>query len=143
MKPVERTLSSSVLFTYMRNKDKILIFADKAKKIHGGKYDYSNGTYTNSSSKLIIMCPIHGEFEQTPNSHLKGCGCPKCGIMKYSKSQSLGREKFISKANIVHNGKYDYSKCRYKQSKIKLTITCPIHGEFEQTPNTHLQEGLS
>ena len=53
-------------------------FIKKAKKIHENKYDYSLTKYVNSKTKIKIICPIHGIFEQTPNNHLKGCGCPKC-----------------------------------------------------------------
>lgn len=47
-------------------------FIEKAKSIHGDKYDYSKAIYTTAKKKLIIICPIHGEFEQTPDGHLHG-----------------------------------------------------------------------
>lgn len=53
-------------------------FIEKAKLIHGDKYDYSKIEYKNYETKICIICPIHGEFYQTPNKHLNGCGCPKC-----------------------------------------------------------------
>ena len=53
-------------------------FIEKAKKIHGDKYDYSKVEYINSHTKVCIICPEHGEFWQTPNNHLHGYGCPKC-----------------------------------------------------------------
>lgn len=53
-------------------------FIKKAKKVHGEKYNYSLVDYCNSKIKIKIVCPTHGIFEQTPNNHLKGCGCPKC-----------------------------------------------------------------
>jgi hypothetical protein len=49
------------------------------------------------------------------------------------------REKFIIKANIVHHNKYDYSLVEYKNNKLKVKIICPIHGIFEQRPDSHLQ----
>lgn len=49
-----------------------------AKKVHGDKYDYSKVTYINNRTKVCIICPEHGEFWQTPYSHLKGCECPSC-----------------------------------------------------------------
>ena len=54
------------------------IFIEKAKKIHGDKYDYSKVKYVNIHTKVCIICPIHGEFWQVPNYHLSGCGCPQC-----------------------------------------------------------------
>ena len=55
-----------------------LDFIEKAKKVHGDKYDYSKVEYVNSHSKVCIICPKHGEFWQNPNGHLRGHGCPKC-----------------------------------------------------------------
>jgi len=54
-------------------------FVEKANKIHNNKYDYSLVEYINSKSKIKIICPIHGVFEQTPAKHLMGRGCQKCG----------------------------------------------------------------
>lgn len=53
-------------------------FIAKATRKHCGFYDYRLVKYINSHTKIKIVCPIHGIFEQTPNNHLKGCGCPKC-----------------------------------------------------------------
>lgn len=53
-------------------------FIKKANKIHKGKYDYTKVNYVNTSTKVCIICPEHGEFWQTPNNHLFGVGCPAC-----------------------------------------------------------------
>lgn len=53
-------------------------FIEDAIKIHGDKYDYSKVVYANNKTKVCIICPSHGEFWQTPNDHLDGCGCPIC-----------------------------------------------------------------
>lgn len=52
----------------------------EAKKIHGEKYIYSNVIYISCEIKVDIICPIHGIFSQTPNHHLRGAGCSKCGF---------------------------------------------------------------
>ena len=54
-------------------------FLKDAVGVHGAKYDYSLVKYVNSSTKLIIKCSEHGEFQQSPNAHLRGSGCRKCG----------------------------------------------------------------
>ena len=54
-------------------------FIEKAKSVHGDKYDYSKVEYTSSEEKVIIGCPIHGFYKQTPDSHIHSGGCPKCG----------------------------------------------------------------
>jgi very-short-patch-repair endonuclease len=109
-------------------------FIEKAKKIHGDKYDYSKVEYTNSRAKVCIICPKHGEFWQKAMTHLEGRGCKKC--MGGEKVSTL--EDFIEKAKKIHGDKYDYSKVEYERSNKKVCIICPTHGEFFQTPNSHL-----
>ena len=105
-------------------------FINKARKVHGDKYDYSNVEYIGNKTKVCIICPEHGEFWQTPNSHLKGIGCPDCA--------KTTRGGFIKKAREVHGDKYDYSKVEYKGINTKVCIICPKHGEFWQRPSSHL-----
>ena len=106
---------------------------EKAKSKHLDKYDYSKVNYINSNTKVCIICPEHGEFWQFPSSHLQGHGCPKCGgVFHYTTQQ------WVDKVNEIHNNRYDYSKVNYVNSKTKVCIICPMHGEFWQTPNDHL-----
>ena len=118
----------------MRKKLTTEEFIKKAREVHGDKYDYSKVEYNGSFAKVTIICPIHGEFEQTPCSHLRGGGCAKCNW----ENTRLTTEEFIRKAIEVHGNKYDYSKLEYKDAFKKVTIICPIHGEFEQVPSSHL-----
>ena len=106
-------------------------FIEKANKTHMGKYDYSKTNYINSTTKVTITCPIHGYFNQTPNSHLAGHGCKNC-------ANSLNKN-FVVSANSKHNNKYIYEKTLYCGALKKVTITCPIHGDFNQLPNNHLR----
>lgn len=118
-------------------------FINKAKLIHGNKYDYSKVEYINSKTNVIIICPIHGEFGQNPQSHYNGSECPICS--KFTKVKSrLGdinkiKQSFIDKSNIIHNNKYNYDNVEYINSQTKVLIICPEHGEFWQTPNDHSQ----
>ena len=57
-------------------------FISKANKVHNNKYDYSKVVYVNSQTKVIIVCPTHGEFEQKANNHLNGRECFQCGTNK-------------------------------------------------------------
>lgn len=108
-------------------------FIKRSQETHGETYDYSKVNYVNSSTKVCIICPEHGEFWQFPSSHLQGYGCPKCGgVFHYTTQQ------WVDKANKIHNNRYDYSKVNYVNSKTKVCIICPEHGEFWQTPNDHL-----
>lgn len=54
-------------------------FINKAKKIHNNEYDYSLVDYKNNKTDIKIICKKCGNvFEQLPQNHLKGCGCPIC-----------------------------------------------------------------
>lgn len=111
---------------------------ERFKEVHGNKYDYSKFNFTKMHDKACIICSEHGEFMQTPSKHLLGQGCPKCGIIKKAKSKKLTTNEFIEKAIKVHGDKYDYSKTLYNGTYDELTIICPIHGEFKQKANDHL-----
>jgi very-short-patch-repair endonuclease len=113
-------------------------FIEKAKMVHGDKYDYSKTNYVTNKTKVCINCNIHGEFLQLPSEHLRGKGCKECGRISASKKQVPSLDSFIKKAKMVHGDKYDYSKAEYIHSHTKICIICPIHGEFWQTPNDHL-----
>ena len=117
-----------------KRKSRIEDFIKKAKHIHGNKYDYSKVKYVNSHTKVCIICPIHGEFWQTPASHLMGRNCPKCSKPCYKYTT----EDFVKKAMEVHGDKYNYSKTNYIDAKTKVCIVCPKHGEFWQTPSEHI-----
>ena len=114
---------------------KTIKFINKVKLIHGDRYDYSNVEYIKSDIKVKIICPLHGEFEQSPNNHLKGSGCKKCA----NENQTKSNEDFINKSLLIHEGKYDYSLVKYVNNKTKVKIICPTHGEFEQSPKKHLE----
>ena len=108
-------------------------FIEKARQVHGDKYDYSKVEYKNNKTKICIVCPIHGEFWQRPNDHLNGRGCDKCGG-----TATMTLQDFIEKSNIIHKNKYDYSKVEYTNYETKVYIVCPKHGEFWQNPHSHL-----
>ena len=108
-------------------------FVDKARQVHGDLYDYSKSVYVNSKTPVTIICSKHGEFQQSPNKHLQGQGCPRC-----AKNCRDTKESFIEKARDVHGELYDYSKVSYVDTYVKVCIIDPVYGEFWQTPNAHL-----
>ena len=109
-------------------------FIARALEIHGDKYNYSKVEYINSQTKICIICPVHGEFWQTPNNHLRSQGCPKCGGKIITNT-----DEFITRAREVHGDRYNYSKVNYINSQTKVCIICPEHGEFWQLPSAHLK----
>ena len=112
-------------------------FIEKAILVHGDKYDYSKVNYIDTHSKVIIICKIHGEFEQRPSSHLKGNTCSKCSHINSAEKRKTTFEEFIEKAILVHGDKYDYSKVNYIDTDTKIIIICKIHGEFMKKPLAH------
>ena len=114
-------------------------FIEKAKNVHGEKYDYSKVEYVDAKTKVCIICPEHGEFWQTPSGHLSGKGCKICGFEKMKILQRFTREEFIEKAKKKYGNKYDYSKVKYINSQTPVLIICKEHGNFLMRPNDHLQ----
>lgn len=109
-------------------------FVQKARIVHGDRYNYNKVMYRNNRDNVEIICPEHNSFFQSPANHLNGSGCPRC----------VGRHKpttneWIEKARAIHGDKYDYSKVIYKTSIDKVEILCPQHGAFFQIANNHLR----
>jgi len=115
------------------------LFIKKSRKKHGDFYDYSSVKYTGAHNNIKIICPIHGEFEQSAHVHLSGCGCKQCSIDKRKSIMTLTTEKFIKRARKIHGDKFDYSLVKYTGAHNNIKIICPIHGEFEQSPSNHLR----
>lgn len=108
-------------------------FIQKARAVHGNKYDYSKSHYANYDAKIEIVCPKHGSFWQLVGNHLKGKGCPQCaGRVPYT------TESFIQKAKEKWGNKFDYSEFEYKGNKVKSCIKTKDGKRFWQTPNNHL-----
>jgi hypothetical protein len=113
-------------------------FISRAESLHNNKYDYSKVEYINSRENVIVVCPTHGEFKQSPSNHLAGQGCKKCGRLIATEKTSLTNNNFIKKSNTVHNSIYDYSKVNYINGRGKVIIGCKLHGDFEQEASSHM-----
>lgn len=87
-------------------------FIQKSIHVHQNKYDYSKVKYKTSKSKIEIICPKHGVFKQTPNSHIKGQGCPVC---KLSKGEML-IEKLLTESNIKFIRQHKFDDCKNRRS---------------------------
>jgi hypothetical protein len=109
-------------------------FIKRAEKVHKKKYEYSLVEYVNSKTKIKIICPEHGEFEQRPNDHLQSKGCIMCaGVKKKNKSD------FVKEAKEVHGKRFNYKLVEYKSMNTKIKIICSKHGTFVQRPNDHIK----
>lgn len=115
------------------------VFINKAKEKFGDKYDYSKVEYINIDTNVLIICPIHGEFYQTPYQHLKShTGCPKCSNLIPHRKR-LSEEELIKRCKEIHGDKYEYVLDSFKGLLHKIKIICPKHGEFSQLVNSHLK----
>jgi hypothetical protein len=114
------------------------VFVQKAIEKHGDTYDYSNVEYNGCDTKVTIRCKKHGDFGQAPRSHLLGSGCPACSYEMRANARKMTTNEFVQKAIKKHGTLYDYSKVECDGSRIKVTIRCKVHGDFEQVPSDHL-----
>jgi Zn finger protein HypA/HybF involved in hydrogenase expression len=108
-------------------------FIIDARLEHGGTYNYSKVAYKIANCKVVIICNKHGDFHQTPRSHLSGSGCPICS------GSRKNTEEFIKQAILKHGYTYDYSTVNYRSALEKVIIVCKKHGDFEQIGNAHLK----
>lgn len=121
-------------------------FINEARKVHGEKYDYSKTEYKGIFEKVTVICPVHGEFEQTAHNHLRGNGCPKCSDNRWATIKNERAKKtFIERAIEKTNGKYDLSEADYVNAKEKIKVICHKkdtcgneHGPFYITPSNLL-----
>lgn len=114
-------------------------FVNRARLVHGDRYDYSSTEYKNMDSKVGIVCNVHGRFFQLAASHLNGNGCNKCSTEEAAAKTRHTTHQFINKAQLVHGDAYDYSKVLYTRAREKVEIVCPRHGSFWQIANDHIQ----
>ncbi|NCC41255.1 MAG: DUF723 domain-containing protein [Gammaproteobacteria bacterium] len=116
---------------------------ERARKVHGDRYDYSRAVYTLSSQKVTIGCPEHGWFEQGAAQHLYGKGCPECGKLLCAEKRAIPFAEFVSLAREVHGGRFTYIEGSYRTLTDGVKILCPEHGEFEQAATTHLKSKIA
>jgi len=123
----ERATKSGQVKRSLSTEEKTEVWVYRAKCVHGDIYDYSKFSVAKTTDATTVVCPLHGEFTTTPNKHvIAGASCPGC-------------KTFVHKATIKHSGKYDYSLVDYVNSVTPVTIICPVHGEFSQKPDYHMQ----
>src|ERR1039458_2445490 len=88
-------------------------FLEKARKVHGNRYDLSTTHYVRSGEKITVTFHKHGIFSIRPNNFLRGIGCSKCGDESMAAKQSTGKDKFVKQAQKVHADRFDYSAVSY------------------------------
>lgn len=126
-------------------------FINRCNEQHNYKYDYSKTKYTNKRTKVIITCPIHGDFEQCAGHHMRGQGCPECGKDKAQQRDGLYKNSrknittFKEDIKRIFGEKYEVIG-DYVNNKTKLEIYCKEkytdgseHGIFVARPDGLIQ----
>ena len=116
-------------------------FIERARKIHGDKYDYSKVNCNGWYSYVTIICPKHGEFTQRVVQHLTGAGCPECGkekIPHYGAKKVFTQEYFLSECKRIYGDNLPFELLEYKTYNQMAKFTCEKHGEFYMIPGTVL-----
>jgi hypothetical protein len=115
-------------------------FIIKANLIHNNRYIYEKSIYITAPKKLIVSCSLHGDFEISPNNHLRGKGCAKCGRLISDKAKFKPLEHYIEEFKILFGDKYgDYSNINWKGGSKNITLICKKHGSFNILPYIHIK----
>lgn len=112
-------------------------FIERAKEKFGDKFDYSQlPDKFNLSDSITIVCPKHGEFITKGNAHLYSkFGCRKCATESSHSKSKKTTEQFIKEAKTLYgDNRYSYEKTIYINADTKVTVTCPVHGDFQTRP---------
>lgn len=104
-------------------------YINRVSKLHNGKFDYSKTIYVNYRTKIIVICPKHGEFNILADNHLsKKQGCNTCAVENHRLTK-LSTER-VENLKKVHNNKYSYNDLFIQKGFIN--IVCPTHGLYRQ-----------
>ena len=121
----------------MTNQEK---FLEKAKAKFGDKFDYSKVDYIDSKTPVCIICPKHGEFLVKPVNFIQSkWGCKKCSVEETHNLQRKTTEQFISEAKNYWGNRFSYENTKYIDSKTKIIVTCPVHGDFYTNPKDFIR----
>lgn len=113
------------------------IFLERAKAVHGDRYNYGDLTDRDAKGRVKIICPDHGDFWQYRSNHLSGSGCKPCALS----SRTTTVAEFIERSQAAHGAEvYDYSQVeQFRTTRDKVTIICSTHGEFSQIARDHMR----
>ena len=115
-------------------------FIRRSEIANAGKgYKYRKSEYIDSKTKLIVECPVHGDFLALPKDHMKGHGCHECAKIQRAVTRRSSKEWILNKSFNTHGERYCYKKVEYINNNTNVEIVCTVHGSFWQTPSNHYQ----
>jgi hypothetical protein len=117
------------------------VFIEKSKKLYPDQIEYSKVHYWNTSTKVILTCKEHGDFECKPSIHLtRGKCCKECAKESYKKACGKTPEQSLEILKQVHGDTYEYKDLPEVINHLTLiTIICKEHGEYKQSFSSHQQ----
>lgn len=115
-------------------------FIERARKVHGNKYNYNKVEYINTKTPVIIICSKHGEFQQTPLHHLNGEGCSKCQLKSQTKLYEKLKESFPNEEILFEINKETVVWLKNQRFDIyfpKYNIAIEYNGKQHYVPVEH------
>lgn len=117
-------------------------FIFRSNNVHNNFYTYENSSFINVDTKVNITCPNHGSFTQRPDHHMAGRKCKKCSSKRSNEKQNNMKNEFIKKCLLKYtNNEYNYDNLAFSTYQTKTTFICKIHGQYDQTPENHINHG--
>jgi len=112
-------------------------FIEESTKVHGGFYDYSKVEFSKVTSKVTIICPVHGEFNQLAGQHKSGRGCRRCASTAHVRA-TYDTDWFIQRSVDKFGDRFEYEEVDYLNEHTPIVLVCKKHGRFETKPVNHL-----
>jgi len=109
-------------------------FIERSKQIHDSFYSYEKTNFIRSHTKIVVTCPIHGDFRTKPCNHLNGSGCMLCGREKTTKARRLNQKDFLQRIKEIHEDTYIFDNTEYVNSRTKVSLICRKHGLIKMSP---------
>ena len=121
-------------------------WVEKAKILHGDRYDYSKSIYRGRTAKITIICPVCGPIEVHAGFHVtktptrKPTGCNTCNRNRAAKSLTKSFDEMVRDARAVHGDRYEYMEDTYVSARVQMKMVCPSHGEVTMIPDSHINK---
>jgi hypothetical protein len=116
---------------------------DGGRKLFLAEFDSRYGdrlellsSYVRARDPIVCRCKIHDtKFKTTPDRlGTSRHACPMCAREATKRAGTMSQEDFLSRAADKFGAQFDLSCAHYSGMNAKVSIGCPIHGEFSSTP---------
>lgn len=116
---------------------------EKFSAAHGGRYDYSRSDYRGQSTPVTIICKTHGEFQQKPEYHWNGAGCPACFELRRGASSRMTLEEVTTNVTNIFSGLLAIESTEYKNNTSSLALRCTKHDAACKSRYSLLRNGYN